>query len=73
MENDSRLSVVTSAKGIGLQASDYKTGDVIKLIVQGYGGICVYFPSMVLNPNDRLIEVEIKSVKKVKEQEYIEA
>lgn len=61
------------AKSVGVQAQDYKVGDVLKLVVQGYGGINPYFDNMVLHPNDRLIEVTVSSVKKVKPQEYLEA
>ncbi len=61
-----------SGTSIGMTAQDYKVGDTIKLVIFGYGGIQVFFPGNVLNPNDRLVEVTINSVKKVKEQEFIE-
>ncbi len=63
---------LVSAKGIGLQASDYKVSDIIQLVIHGYGGISFYFEGMQLNPTDRLMEAEIKTIKKIK-VEYIEA
>lgn len=59
--------------GIGLVANDYKVGDVKKLVISSYGGIQPYFDSMFLQPHDRLIEVEVKQISKVKEQEFISA
>lgn len=64
---------LTKAASIGVQAKDYKAGDVLKLVIHGYGGISTYFDDMVLGPMDRLVEVDVKSVLKVKKQEYIEA
>lgn len=75
MENERTVSSSGLSKlaGIGVQAKDYKVGDTLTLIVQSYGGIHQYFEEMVLQPADRLIEIEIKSVKMVKKQEFIDA
>lgn len=70
MGNDVALS---PSKSIGVQASSYKVGDVLKLVIHGYGGISNYFEDNHLNPTDRLVEVEVKSVKAVKKQEFLDA
>lgn len=62
-----------SLGGIGRNPSDYKVGESLTLVIHRHGGFQSFFDEMVLNPLDRLIEVEIKSVKAVKKQEFIDA
>lgn len=73
MNSSSDALNVSNNVGISLVANDYKIGDVKKIVIGYYGDIRPYFDSVFLNPQDRLIEVEVKSVSKVKEQEFIEA
>ncbi len=63
---------LVNSASIGVQESEYKVGDTVKLIFHGYGGISPYFEGQQLSPTDRLIEVEVKTIKKIK-VEYIEA
>lgn len=60
-------------RGIGKQAKDYTVGESITLVISRHGGFQAYYDDMFLHPHDRLIEVEIKSVKAVKKQEFIDA
>lgn len=73
MDTQSSIGGALMPSGVGRQPKNYKVGEVIQLVVHGYGGFSPYFEDMVLNPQDRLIEVEIKSVKAVKKQEFIDA
>lgn len=59
--------------GIGNPANDYKVGDLKKFVIHRHGGISPFYEDMFLNPNDRLIEIEVTKVQKVKEQEFVEA
>lgn len=73
MDKSNNGSVATLGRSIGLQAKDYKTGDVLKFVVKGYGEFQPYHEDSFLHPTDRLIEVEVKSVKMVQKQEFVDA
>lgn len=49
-----------------------KVGDIIKLVFNQFGDISQFPEGYNLQPQDKLVEVEVKSVKKVK-VEYEEA
>ncbi len=65
-------SGLVSAHGYGKQAKDYAVGETITFVASRHGGFQVYFDEFILHPQDRLI-VEVKSVKAVKPQEFVEA
>lgn len=64
--NGQTLSGTTSGIGVAQKPEAPKVGDTIKLVVDEWGGVYKHNEDHTINQKQRLVEVEVKSVKKIK-------
>lgn len=63
--NQVSIGSLSAAAGM-INVPSYKVGETFKIQIHPYGGINLYTDGNPIAPHDKVIEVEIKAVKKLK-------